>query len=315
MTTTPNNNQKEPVLLLPSGKPPEPVQEANSPLKNGEKWTPESERDNKTGRFVPGYQGGPGRPKGSTKKLKLIVDEELAEMGAKDAQGNPVSIERALVKKIIKSIFGYDRDSGLCRIFSPRPLIKLFRELNDANNALFDTLRKKGPQAVSLLTPQGTRPTRMNVVLKEELMVVAGGVNYFPLNPTHASLDELDKQLGTKDSEKDISLAEAEKILRLISVEKTDLWNQHSFADCVETLRKTAKYNCRLIVRTERSISKGTGTLLSPTDRKIGEDIDDRLVLTMYRLKGEATKGWEDRPLWVPNIKFPDGTYFYYQLK
>lgn len=212
-------------------------------------------------------------------------------------------------------IFGYDRDSGLCRIFSPRPLIKLFRELNDANNALFDTLRKKGPQAVSLLTPQGTRPTRMNVVLKEELMVVAGGVNYFPLNPTHASLDELDEEIGTKDTEKDISLAEAEKILRLISVEKTDLWNQHSFADCVETLRKTAKYNCRLIVRTDRSISKGTGTLLSPTDRKIGEDIDDRLILTMYRLKGEASKGWEDRPLWVPNIKFPDGTYFYYQLK
>ena len=41
-------------------------------------------------------------------------------------------------------MFGYDRDPGLCRIFSPRPLIKLFRELNDANNALFSTLREKG---------------------------------------------------------------------------------------------------------------------------------------------------------------------------
>lgn len=109
MTTTPNNNPKEPVLLLPSGKPPESSQEANSPLKNGEKWTPENERDTKTGRFVNGYQGGPGRPKGSTKKLKLIVDEELAEMGAKDAQGNPVSIERALVKKIIKMALAGDR--------------------------------------------------------------------------------------------------------------------------------------------------------------------------------------------------------------
>jgi hypothetical protein len=110
-------------------------------------------------------------------------------------------------------------------------------------------------------------------------------------------------------------LAEAERILRLISVEKTDLWNQHSFADCVETLKKTAKYNCHLVVRTERSISKGTGTLLSPTDRELGTHFNDRLVLTMYRLKGEASKGWEDRPIWVPNIKFPDGTYFYYQLK
>lgn len=212
-------------------------------------------------------------------------------------------------------MFGYDRDSGLCRIFSPRPLIKLFRELNDANNALFETLRQKGPQAVSLLTPKGTRPTRMSVVMKEDLMVIAGGVNYFPLNPTHSGLPGLDKELGVKDDERDISLAEAEKILRLISVEKTDLWNQHSFADCVETLKKTAKYDCHLVVRTERSISKGTGTLLSPTDRELGTHFNDRLVLTMYRLKGEASKGWEDRPVWVPNIKFPDGTYFYYQLK
>ena len=212
-------------------------------------------------------------------------------------------------------MFGYDRDSGLCRIFSPRPLIKLFRELNDANNALFETLRQKGPQAVSLLTPKGTRPTRMSVVMKEDLMVIAGGVNYFPLNPTHAGISALDKELGVKDDERDISLAEAEKILRLISVEKADLWNQHSFADCVETLKKSAKYDCRLVVRTERSISKGTGTLLSPTDRELGTHFNDRLVLTMYRLKGEASKGWEDRPVWVPNIKFPDGTYFYYQLK
>lgn len=212
-------------------------------------------------------------------------------------------------------IFGYDRDPGLCRLFSPRPLIKLFRELNDANNALFSTLLEKGPQAVSLLTPKGTRPTRMSVVLKEDLMVIAGGVNYFPLNPTHNSLSVLDAELGNKDTEKDISLDEAEKILRLISVEKSDLWNQHSFADCVETLKKGAKYDCRLIVRTERSISKGTGTLLSPTDREMGAHFNDRLVLTLYRLKGEASKGWEDRPLWVPNIKFPNGTYFYYQLK
>jgi hypothetical protein len=212
-------------------------------------------------------------------------------------------------------IFGYDRDPGLCRLFSPRPLIKLFRELNDANNALFSTLLEKGPQAVSLLTPKGTRPTRMSVVLKEDLMVIAGGVNYFPLNPTHTSLSALDAELGSKDMEKDISLDEAEKILRFISVEKSDLWNQHSFADCVETLKKSAKYDCRLIVRTERSISKGTGTLLSPTDREMGAHFNDRLVLTLYRLKGEASKGWEDRPLWVPNIKFPNGTYFYYQLK
>lgn len=212
-------------------------------------------------------------------------------------------------------IFGYDRESGLCRIFSPRPLMKLFQELNDANNALFETLRIKGPQAVSILTPAGARPTRTNVVSREDLIVISGGVNYFPLLPTSASLKSLDAELGSADDEREIALAEAEKILRLVSVEKEDLWNQHSFPDCVETLKKSKKYSCRLIVRTNRSIGKGTRTLLSENDRELGSRYVDQIVLSMYRLNGEASKGWEDRPLWVPNIKFPDGTYFHYQLK
>jgi hypothetical protein len=140
-------------------------------------------------------------------------------------------------------------------------------------------------------------------------------VNYFPLLPTHASLAKLDAELGLQDEDKDITYEEAEKLLRLISVEKSDLWNQHLFADCVGTLKKKGEKRCRLIIRTNRSITKGTGTLLSPTDRELGSHFDDRIVLTIYRLKGEVEKGWEDRPLWVPNVKFPDSTYFYYQPK
>jgi hypothetical protein len=155
----------------------------------------------------------------------------------------------------------------------------------------------------------------MSVVLREELMVIAGGVNYFPLLPTSSNLKSIDAELGTSDDERDISLAEAEKLLRLVTVEKSDLWNQHSFADCVSTLKKSQKFDCRLVIRTDRSIGKGTRTLLSPTDRELGMQYTDRLVLTFYRLRGEMSKGWEDRPLWIPNIKFPDGTYFYFQLK
>jgi len=212
-------------------------------------------------------------------------------------------------------IFGYDRDRGLCRIFSPRPLIKLFKELNDANNALFETLERKGPQAVSLLTPAGARPTRTNVVFKENLVVIAGGVNYFPVSPTEGSLKNLDETLGTVNKEKDISISEAEKLLGLVTIEKEDLWHQHSFTECVHSLKKSAKYKCHLVVRTDRSIGKNTRTLLSPTDRALGDQHNGELVVTMYRLNGETDKGWNGRPLWVPNIKFPEGTYFYYQMK
>ncbi len=212
-------------------------------------------------------------------------------------------------------IFGYDRDPGLCRIFSPRPLIKLFKELNDANNALFETLRNKGPKAVRVLTPAGTRPTRANVVLKDDLMIVAGNVNYFPLFPTDTSLKVLDKILGAQNEEREISLSEAERIVELATVEKHDLWHQHSFVDCIRSLKKHAKLPCKLIVRTNRSIRKGSRTLLSPNDRDLGGHHNNQLVLTMYRLEGEKENGWNGRPLWVPNIKFPEEAYFYYQMK
>ncbi len=209
-------------------------------------------------------------------------------------------------------IFGYDRDQGLCRIFSPRPLLKLFRELNDANNALFETLEQKGPGAVSILSPAGTRPTRPSVVKKDDLLVIAGNVNYFPTFPTDSNTAKIDAVLGAKDDEREISLNEAIKILELVKVEKGDLWHRHSFPDCIETLKKRTKLPCKLIVRTERNIGKGTGTLLSPVDRKIGADHKNQLVLTMYRLTGEK---WDGKPLWVPNIKFPEETYFYFQMK
>jgi len=212
-------------------------------------------------------------------------------------------------------IFGYDRDPDLCRIFSPAPLINLFRELNDANNALFHVLRTKGPESIKVLTPVGTRPTRKNVVLKDDLMIVTGGVNYFPSLPQTGNLESLDKILSVKDYESDITLKEVEEILKLTEVEPADTWTQHSFQKCVETLQKRDKENlCRLIVRVDRNVGKGTRTLLSPDDRKLGDEFADRLVLTMYRVRGDVEKGWEGKSLWVPNIKFSEGTCFYYQL-
>ena len=212
-------------------------------------------------------------------------------------------------------IFGYDRDPGLCRVFSPYPLIKLFRDLNDANNALFETLQQNGPQGVSILSPRGTRPTRPSVVMKDGLLVISGNVNYFPMLPNDSSLSKLDEKLGTEKYERDISLAEAEGILRAVSIEKEDLWNSHSFPDCVNVLKNNSpQITCKLIVRTGRSIRKKTGTLLSPTDRQLGAQHRDQLVLTMYRINGEKSKGWNDRPLWVPNIKFPAGVFFSFQM-
>lgn len=212
-------------------------------------------------------------------------------------------------------IFGYDRDAGLCRIFTPEPLAKLFKELNDANNALFAILRDKGPDAVHILTPAGTRPTRQSVLKTDELAILAGGVNYFPSAPKKANLKELDAILGDVDLDRSSTAEEVIKILRLVEVEKGDPWNTHNFPGCITAQEQSGKKQTfRIIVRTDRSIKKGTGTLLSPDDRELGKSHGDKTVLTMYRLRGETEKGWSG-PLWVPNIKFADGVCFYLSSK
>jgi hypothetical protein len=117
MTNQPkNNNQKTPeikppesvpLLLLPSGKNVTTIT-PESPLINGEKRGVEEDRDPSTGQFLPGNQGGPGRPKGEM-KMRHLIDEALQELGAKDAHGNPVAIEKALVQKIVKMALAGDR--------------------------------------------------------------------------------------------------------------------------------------------------------------------------------------------------------------
>lgn len=99
-----NPDKKEPLLLLPPGRPETP----ESPFINGDKWADESTRDAKTGRFLPGYEGGPGRPVGSH-KMAAMIEDELQEKAAKDTLGNPLTIKKALIKKIVKMALGGDR--------------------------------------------------------------------------------------------------------------------------------------------------------------------------------------------------------------
>ncbi len=89
-------------------------------------------------------------------------------------------------------------------------------------------------------------------------------------------------------------------------------WNKDAFtASATALMSKKPAVKCLLIIRTERSIQKETGSLLSPDDRALGDSNPDKLVLTMYRLKGEIEKGWNGVPLWVPNIKLPNGNVFW----
>jgi hypothetical protein len=68
-----------------------------------------------------------------------------------------------------------------------------------------------------------------------------------------------------------------------------------------------------LIVRRDRSITAGTGTLLSPNDRKLGSKFVNDSVLILYRITGESDKGWRGNPFWVPNVKLPGKRVIYFK--
>jgi hypothetical protein len=212
-------------------------------------------------------------------------------------------------------MFGYDREAGLIRIFTPPTLHKLFTELNNSNRVLIRQIEDYGLDGVQLIYSPKIRPTRKNVVDSEQLNFVAGGVNYFSNDPIPENTEAIDNLLvGYTDESgfEEVSFDVVAQLLKLTGSYSKDDWDNDKFAHCAQSLsvkRPGIKY--LLVVRRNRDIAKGTGTMLSPNDRKLGDSINDSVILTLYRNEGAASKGWKGNPFWIPNIKFPSDAYFY----
>ncbi|WP_295936184.1 Z1 domain-containing protein [uncultured Alistipes sp.] len=212
-------------------------------------------------------------------------------------------------------MFGYDRDAGLMRIFTPPTLHKLFTELNNSNRVLIRQIENYGLEGVQLIYSPKIRPTRKNVIDNEQLNFVAGGVNYFPSDPIQENTDTIDNILSgyTEDTGyEEVGFDIIAQLLELTGSYNRDDWDNEKFAHCAQSLsvkRPTTRY--LLIVRRNRDIAKGTGTMLSPNDRRLGDSIHDSVILTLYRNEGSDSKGWKGNPFWMPNIKYPSDACFY----
>lgn len=208
-------------------------------------------------------------------------------------------------------MFGYDRDPGLLRVFMPPKLYKLFSDINRTNNSIISQIENAGNGVdIKVYYPTGLRPTRKNVLDNKVVGMYSGGVNYFPFYPTNTSISELDELLKAfGDGSYSVSLRLVVKILENVGSECDD-WNVKSFIGFVNTfIADNPLAQGTLIVRRNRDIGKGTGTLLSPNDRALGDSFTDVVVLTMYKVTGN--KGWDGQQLWIPNIKLPgDVTYY-----
>lgn len=210
-------------------------------------------------------------------------------------------------------IFGYDREKEMVRIFIPPSLHQLFVDLNQSNELLIKQV-EEGAEKIQLIFPEGINPTRKNVLDNRFINIINGGTNMFPSNPIPSNTDSIDPLIRHFASEESV-LVDKDLIKNLLSLAGSlegEDFNSQKFISCVEALagkRPSTKY--RLIVRDNRNISFGTGTLLSPTDRRLGDAFPDDVVLTLYRVNGDVERGWNGEPLWIPNIKFPIDSCFY----
>lgn len=208
-------------------------------------------------------------------------------------------------------MFGYDRDFQLMRIFMPPKLYKIFSDINAVNNSIIYQLQRNGGTSqVKMYYPKGLNPTRKNVIDKRAINLLSGGVNYFPFSPKNVSIEDLDRILASFGEEcYSVNLNIIITILKMIISENDD-FDISSFISCIESfIAENPGKQGILIVRRNRDITQGTGTLLSQNDRELGDKYSDTIVLTMYKVTGN--KGWLGQQLWIPNIKLPSDLVYY----
>lgn len=213
-------------------------------------------------------------------------------------------------------IFGYDRVKEMIRIFIPKSLHSLFVALNESNNILIRQIENDFDK-IELIYPNKVKPTRANVIDQRSLNLIVGGVNMFATNPITENTSIIDQLTRNyKDLESiECSADEVIEILHYVGGVDNSDFNSGKYIDCIKALKsKRPSVKCRMIIRINRDISKGTGTLLSPKDRALGDAYNDEIILTLYRINGTIDKGWEGNPIWIPNIKFPSGSCFYSTL-
>lgn len=207
-------------------------------------------------------------------------------------------------------MFGYDRDPGMMRVYIGEPLYKLFSDINAVNDAVITQIAN-GIENVKLYYPKGLAPTRTSVLDSRKVSMLFGGTNYYPFNPSNNTIEELDRLLSPFDSSipsYQVSLRLMKEILSHI-LSYSD-FNVQGFLSALDAMAaENPIVQGHLIVRRDRDISRGTGSLLSPNDWNLGNSFANQTVLTMYKVTGR--KGWGGHKLWVPNIKLPADIVYY----
>ena len=72
-----------------------------------------------------------------------------------------------------------------------------------------------------------------------------------------------------------------------------DDWDKEKFIDSIQALQsQRPSFKIYVLVKEKRKLGRGTGTMLSEDDRKLGDKYPNDLFLTLYQVVGDENKGW-----------------------
>lgn len=215
-------------------------------------------------------------------------------------------------------MFGYDRKLEYLRIFMPSNIAKNFSEVHKGNEAIKSQLRDgTSIDDFQIDLDPSIKPTRRTVLDFNSLSTLVGGVNYFAFDPVVRDIGRLDSHISRvyENFDEDYRVLPLKSIISLLK--EIEAEEPHfSITKFVHILNGIVNENPaakgNLIVRRSRKVSQGKGTLLSPNDRELVDQLGDATVLVLYRVEGDL--GWSSNPIWVPNIKLP-GKRVYYRIE
>lgn len=220
-------------------------------------------------------------------------------------------------------MFGYKRHRPTLRWFLPAATAKMFSEVHQGNEAIKLQLRRGiGVENLRVALGGGVSPTRSTVLDKRFVGKLTGGVNYFASNPVNKDFVALDKKLNklvqTKGDDFEVDLRAMRSILDDFKTSPEDL-DIPTFQLALDQIgMESPTLTARIIVRTNRQVSHGTGTLLAPNDQRLARSEDSKPLLILYRIENvnsaavrEGRSQWSNDPIWVPNVRLPDRKVYY----
>ncbi|WP_426705646.1 Z1 domain-containing protein [Corynebacterium auriscanis] len=214
-------------------------------------------------------------------------------------------------------MFGYKRDRKTIRLFIPASLSKIFQEVHQGNEVIKAQLGRGIPmEDLRISLGSAVQPTRANVLDKQRVTSLTGGVNYFAANPVIPDFDALDTKLldlmTREGNDFHISVKAAISLTEYFETDTSDL-DLATFRVALQQLFDSKpQLTARVVLRTGRKVNHGRGTLLSPNDQRLSKEETRHPLLILYRIEGvnEAARikeetTWSRDPIWVPNIMLP----------